>query len=74
MVVMYECEVESLVEGWGGLAFEIPGLIMIDVFDEIPHSCLEYGKRVIGWSENWLVQSMFGWNVEVAALVGFYIH
>ena len=48
MAVISDHDLESLVEGQGGLAFGGPELIMIDVFGDIPHSCLEYGTGVIG--------------------------
>jgi len=42
---------------------------LIDVFYEIPHSCLEYGMGVNGWREIWLSHSVVGWNVVVPSLV-----
>jgi len=45
---MSDHEVESPVEGLGGLASGSPSFILMDLFYEIPHSCLEYGTRVIG--------------------------
>ena len=47
MIVLSKHVVESLIEVWVGLASRIPILIVIDIFDEILHSFLEYGMGVI---------------------------
>lgn len=44
-------EVESLVEGRGGLASRRPNLVFLGLFREMPHSCLEYGTWVTGWKK-----------------------
>jgi len=46
--VMSDREVEPLSDGLGWMAFGSLGWFWIDVFYEIPHSCLEYGMRVNG--------------------------
>ena len=46
--VMSDNEVESLFDGFKWMASRIPGLFWIDVFYEIPYSCLEYGTGVNG--------------------------
>jgi len=71
--VMSDHEVESLFDGWRSTASRSPGQFLIDVFYEIPRSCLEYGMRVNGWKEIWLIHSMVGWNVVVPYQVGFCI-
>lgn len=45
---MFEHEIESLVDGSGGLASGSLDLVLFELFHEIRHSCLEYGVRVIG--------------------------
>ena len=75
MVVIFDYDVESLVEGWGGLASQSPRLIVIDVFDEISHSCLEYGTGVIGWRDIYLIQLELGgmWNSHIYLVFTFII-
>ena len=46
--VMFDREVESLFDGLRLFGLEKPWMVLIDVFYEIPHSCLEYGMRVNG--------------------------
>jgi len=70
---MFDHEVESLFDGWRWMAYEIPWWFWIDVFYEIPHSCLEYGTTVNGWREIWLNHYMVGCNMVVPYWVGFWI-
>jgi len=49
-------------------------MVLIDVFYEIPHSCLEYGTRVNGLRENWLNHYTNGWDVVVPYQVFFCIN
>ena len=37
----------NMVEGWGGLAYGIPSIVLIGYFHDIPHWFLEYDARVI---------------------------
>ena len=69
-LVMSDHEVESLDEGWGSLASRCHGLVLIDVFYEIPHSCLEYGMGVTGWREICL-SHVFGWVERGSTRFGF---
>jgi len=46
--LMSDHEVEPLLDGLKGLASRRLGWFWIDVFYEIPNSCLEYGTRVNG--------------------------
>jgi len=46
--VMYNHEVESLIDELRWIAYGSPGLVLTNVFYEIPHSCLEYGMGVNG--------------------------
>jgi len=48
VLVMFDCEVESLFDGLRWIASGSPGWFLIDVFYEIPHSFLEYGTGVNG--------------------------
>ena len=48
MVVISDREVESMVEGSGGFSYGSLGLVLINYFYDIPHSCLEYGMGVTG--------------------------
>ena len=48
VLVMFDSEVESLFDGLRWMAFGSPVRVLIDVFYEIPHSCLEYGTWVNG--------------------------
>ena len=68
--LMSDREVESLFDGLRWMTFGSPGWVLIDVFYEIPHSCLEYGTGVNDWREIWLIHSMVGWNVVVPSPVG----
>ena len=46
--VMSDQEVESLFDGLRWMRYGSPGWFWIDVFYEIPHSCLEYSMGVNG--------------------------
>jgi len=46
--LMFDHEVESLFDGLRWMAFGSPIWVLINVFYEIPHSCVEYGMGVNG--------------------------
>jgi len=73
-LVISGCEVESLFDGLRWMASWSPGWVLIDVFYDIPHSCLEYGTGVNDWREIWLIHYMVRWNIEVPSQVWILHH
>ena len=71
--VMSDHELEQLFDGLRWFGLWKPWMVLIDVFYEIPHSCLEYGTWVISWRETWLSYSTVWWNVVFPYRVGFCI-
>ena len=53
-LVMSDREVESLFDGLRWFGLQKPWMVLIDVFYEIPYSCLEYGIGMTDGKEIWL--------------------